>query len=274
MASDFPASLDAFPDPLVNSPLNSPSHAALHQDVNDAVEKIEVKLGVGASDADDASVNQVLMADGSGGSAWESVTNSKIDTTGEASGSVLVADGAGGASWASDSIGLWKVASGSFSGITAASPLVISNVLTTDYPHYKIVMSWTQATAGGFLTMRLRNSGGLISTATYDNQRSEMYTSTIIAAGALNGTAWNALAYNYNLGFQSFFNGDITFATVAQPTQLNGTGTTKRTGAGGSFIYTQSSVSMENTATVATGLNIWTDGGAMTGSYKIYGYRN
>ena len=175
---------------------------------------------------------------------------------------------------AMDSIGLWLVASGSFTSITSASPLVLSDVLTTDYPHYKIVMSWTQATAGGYLNIRLRNSGGLISTATYDNQRMEMYAATIIAAGGLNANSWNALAYNYNLGFQSFFNGDLTFATVAQPTQINGTGTTKRTGGGGSYIYTQSSVGMQNTATVATGLNIFPDGGAMTGTYKIYGYRN
>lgn len=171
-------------------------------------------------------------------------------------------------------IGLWQVASGSFSSITSASPLVLSNVLTTDYPHYKIVMSWTQATAGGFLNIRLRNAGGLISTGTYDIQTLENYTTTVAASGALNLTSWTNLAYNYNLGFQSFFNGDLTFATVAQPTQLNGIGVTKRTGASGNFIYTQNSVNMENTATIATGLNIYPDGGAMTGSYKIYGYRN
>lgn len=171
-------------------------------------------------------------------------------------------------------VGLWLVTSGTFSGVTAASPLALTNILTTDYPHYKIVMSWTQSTAGGYLSMRLRNSGGVISTATYDNQRVENYAGTIVAAGTLNDTAWLYLAYNYNLGFQSFLNADITFATVAQPTQINGTGTTKRTGAGGNYIYTQSAVGMENTSTIATGLNIYPDGGSMTGSYKIYGYRN
>ena len=41
MASGFPASIDNFTDPLSGSALNSPSHSALHSDVNDAVEKIE-----------------------------------------------------------------------------------------------------------------------------------------------------------------------------------------------------------------------------------------
>ena len=173
-----------------------------------------------------------------------------------------------------NAVGLWEVASASFSGITAASPLVLSNVLTTDYPHYKIVMSWTQATAGGYLNIRLRNSGGLISTSTYDTQTLENYSSSVVASGSLNQSAWINLAYNYNLGFQSFFNADITFATVAQPTALNGTGITKRTGGGGNYMYVQWNTNMENTATIATGLNIYPDGGSMTGSYKIYGYRD
>jgi hypothetical protein len=173
-----------------------------------------------------------------------------------------------------NAVGLWEVASASFTSITAAAPLVLSNVFTTDYPHYKIVMSWTQATAGGYLNIRLRNSGGLISTSTYDTQTLENYSSTVTASGVLNQSSWINLAYNYNLGFQSFFNADIIFATVAQPTGLNGTGMTKRTGGGGNYMYVQSNTNMENTATIATGLNIYPDGGAMTGSYKIYGYRN
>ena len=41
MASTFPGAIDSFTDPLSGSALNSPSHSALHSDVNDAVEKIE-----------------------------------------------------------------------------------------------------------------------------------------------------------------------------------------------------------------------------------------
>lgn len=46
MASGFPGAIDNFSDPLANSPLNSPSHATLHSDVNDAVEKIETYMGL------------------------------------------------------------------------------------------------------------------------------------------------------------------------------------------------------------------------------------
>jgi hypothetical protein len=41
MASGFPNAIDDFTDPLSTSPLNSPSHSALHADVNDAITKIE-----------------------------------------------------------------------------------------------------------------------------------------------------------------------------------------------------------------------------------------
>ena len=46
MPSGFPGSIDNFTDPLTTSPLNSPSHAGQHQDLNDAVEKVETYMGL------------------------------------------------------------------------------------------------------------------------------------------------------------------------------------------------------------------------------------
>ena len=46
MASSFPGSIDSFTDPLANSALSSPSHAGLHSDVNDAIEKVETYMGL------------------------------------------------------------------------------------------------------------------------------------------------------------------------------------------------------------------------------------
>ena len=46
MASSFPSSIDSFTNPLSNSALNSPSHAGQHQDLNDAVNKIETYMGL------------------------------------------------------------------------------------------------------------------------------------------------------------------------------------------------------------------------------------
>lgn len=46
MPSVFPGAIDSFTDPLSTSPLNSPSHAGQHQDLNDAVEKLEQYTGL------------------------------------------------------------------------------------------------------------------------------------------------------------------------------------------------------------------------------------
>ena len=49
MASSFPTSLDSFTDPSASDKLNSPSHALQHSNKNDAVEKLEAKVGIDSS---------------------------------------------------------------------------------------------------------------------------------------------------------------------------------------------------------------------------------
>jgi hypothetical protein len=49
MATGFPTSLDALTNPLSTDVLTSPSHADQHADVNDAVEALQVKVGVTGS---------------------------------------------------------------------------------------------------------------------------------------------------------------------------------------------------------------------------------
>lgn len=49
MASSFPNGLDSFTDPLATDTLDDPDHANLHADINDAVEKLEAKVGINSS---------------------------------------------------------------------------------------------------------------------------------------------------------------------------------------------------------------------------------
>ena len=49
MSSNFPTSLDSLTDPTATGKLNSPSHSQQHININDAVEKIEAKVGVNSS---------------------------------------------------------------------------------------------------------------------------------------------------------------------------------------------------------------------------------
>lgn len=170
------------------------------------------------------------------------------------------------------SSGLVFIASGTFTNINTSTALSLA--LSTDFPHYKLMMTWTQSVAAGYLNIQLRNNvGTIITTSTYDNQRIDQYSTSIIAGGALGNASWNNLAYNYNLGFQSSFNADIMYATVSQPTIMVSRGTTKRTGGGGSYIYAQENHSMQNDNMAMSGLVIYPDGGNSTGSYSLYGYR-
>ena len=49
MATSFPTSLDALTNPAAGDSLTSPSHAGQHADANDAIEALQVKVGVNGS---------------------------------------------------------------------------------------------------------------------------------------------------------------------------------------------------------------------------------
>lgn len=70
MASNYPTSLDNFTNPTSNDSLNSPSHSLQHANINDAVEAIEAKLGIGVSTAGSATSGQVLTAGTGGTTTW------------------------------------------------------------------------------------------------------------------------------------------------------------------------------------------------------------
>ena len=55
MATNFPASLDAFTNPSSNSSVANPSHAEQHADANDAIEALQAKVG-----ADNSAVTTTL----------------------------------------------------------------------------------------------------------------------------------------------------------------------------------------------------------------------
>lgn len=68
--ANYPTSLDTFTNPSAGNTLDSPSHSLQHSDVNDAVEALEEKIGIGASPAGSATAGQVLTAQGGGTALW------------------------------------------------------------------------------------------------------------------------------------------------------------------------------------------------------------
>jgi hypothetical protein len=70
VAINFPTSLDNFTNPVSGNTLDSPSHSLQHSDINDAVEAMQRKVGVGTAVAGSASAGQVLTISAAGTSTW------------------------------------------------------------------------------------------------------------------------------------------------------------------------------------------------------------
>jgi hypothetical protein len=70
VAISFPTSLDNFTNPSSGNTLDSPSHSLQHSDINDAVEAMQRKVGVGTAVAGSASAGQVLTISAAGTSTW------------------------------------------------------------------------------------------------------------------------------------------------------------------------------------------------------------
>jgi hypothetical protein len=275
MASDFPASLDAFPDPLVNSPLNSPSHAALHQDVNDAVEKIEVKLGVNASPASGASNGRVLMADGAGGSDWSNIGAGNIKTEGAPAGSLLVSDGAGSGAFVTNDIGLVQI--GTFTANGTSRALVCDNIFTSEYDNYRIYFSLNSTiNTNGCFFQYINTAGTTLNTGYGATAYGMDYfggTSTFTAT--LSATTVQFIGYLPNSTFGATkLNAivDIGNPFLNEPTQCTGT----QSGIASGLTFHGGNINgTHNVAATLRGIRVDNSGaGNLTGKVRVYGYKN
>lgn len=78
--ANFPTSLDSFVNPSSSDTMSAVGHAAQHANVNDAVEALEAKLGIGSSTP---ASGKLLRGTGAGQSAWDkdAPTGSIVGTT-------------------------------------------------------------------------------------------------------------------------------------------------------------------------------------------------
>lgn len=72
MATNYPGAKQTFSDPSGTSLLTSPDHAGLHTDMNDTVEAIQDKLGVGSGTP---TANRLLIGSGNGTASWGTAIN-------------------------------------------------------------------------------------------------------------------------------------------------------------------------------------------------------
>jgi hypothetical protein len=136
VAINFPTSLDNFTNPVSGNTLDSPSHSLQHSDINDAVEAMQRKVGVGSAVAGSASAGQVLTISAAGTSTWSTPS----------------------------AAGLTLINTTSFSGVSSVS--LPNGTLTTTYTNYRFLVDITSATSDNTVNLRLRSGGSDIASGT------------------------------------------------------------------------------------------------------------
>jgi hypothetical protein len=234
MATNFPTSLDNFTNPTANDSLNIPSHSLQHANANDAIEAIEAKLGVGSSLASSAAANSVMRADGSGSTTW-----------GLPDGLVHL----------------------NTTSVTSATSTTISNVFTSAYQTYRIIISSASASATALVYQN--TSGGTPAATNYSY--SLMYWNN--SGGPARAEAYGATAAQVasagNYGSVAEIIVDRpqiadTTRIFASSSRWNGT----------SSYEGASIVSLHYTGSSYDGFNISAPSSSWTGNIRVYGMRN
>lgn len=89
MSISFPTALDNFSNPTASSDLSNPSHSQQHSDLNDAVEALQLKVGITNSTDTNSLDYKIANVVGGGGSG--TVTSVSVVTANGVSGSVATA---------------------------------------------------------------------------------------------------------------------------------------------------------------------------------------
>jgi hypothetical protein len=189
MATNFPTSLDTFTNPNSGNTLDSPSHSIQHSDINDAVEAIEAKIGVGSSTAGSATAGYALVNTSGGTTAYSLLGVSGLSSGTAVANTFLRANGSGAATFAPTAQGLTLINTTTFTAQSSVS--LPDNTFTSTYKNYRVIYRSTQNTSTGVLTMRMRTAGTDLSSANYSNGGIESgITENNTRINATGNTSW------------------------------------------------------------------------------------
>jgi hypothetical protein len=241
VAINFPTSLDNFTNPSSGNTLDSPSHSLQHSDINDAVEAMQRKVGVGTAVAGSASAGQVLTISAAGTSTWSTPTPG----------------------------GLVLLTTATFSGVTSVS--APNNIFTSTYANYRIVLDLTSVAADADMAIRLRASGSDNVTSNYATSVAYFTTTNTLSGYSANSgqTAWqifptdagtNNHSYSVSIDLYRPQEAQLTTATLLA-NGITFTGTIASFFGGNLF----------NATTQFDSLS-FLNAGNIAGRYSIYGY--
>jgi hypothetical protein len=163
-----------------------------------------------------------------------------------------------------NAVGLWLVGSTTF--VTTATPF-INGCFTSDYENYRVLINAEASTATN-LRFRMRSGTSTPETgAVYDR-----------FGFSFVGSVTNQISSNENAGFlgditnsggnRTVVSADIFNANATRPTEVM----PYTWGSNSGTVYLMTF--RIETNTVYTGLELYTDSGTLTGSMRVYGYRN
>ena len=157
--------------------------------------------------------------------------------------------------------GLVHINTTTFSAVSSVS---LDNVFTSAYENYRIVLS-RDASSAGTLDMRLRVGGVDASSADYDYMRVYVYGSgTVAGARGLSTTSWY-------LGYMPTVRIGMCSADIFGP---NLTASTQYSAIGGSAQELATVMGELDLATSYDGFTLIPSAGTMTGTIRVYGYKN
>jgi hypothetical protein len=282
MATNYPGSLDAFVNPASGNTLDSPSHSLQHSDINDAVEALETKLGVGTATPGTATALFPLVAGTAGATSWTRLSATGITSGTATSGQLLRADGSGAAAWATPTLpGLVQVvpasvAVGSGSGSVDANGLVtfsgassvsLNDVFSATYTNY-LILPLVTGSGSIDVNMRLRVSGADNSSANYARQ-------TLDSSGTTTGSSRNTAETSWT-GIMALNSTTRTPTPIQlfQPFEAhNTTAISTRLGAISGNIEFRNVAHGLSVTTSYTGFTLIAQSGTITGVVSVYGYR-
>lgn len=237
MASNYPTSLDSFTNPTANDSLNSPSHALQHANANDAIEALEAKLGIGDSTAGSATSGYVLTA-GTGGTT----------------------------TWSAPSIaGMTLLNATTF---TTSSGVIVDDVFSSTYDNYRIMLYLTAVSASETDIIIYGRAGGSDTTTNYNTQTIYQNSTSLASVNSSNprlGVAAGSYPTYFmaavdllkpNLASRTVWSSDTFF--------VNSSGVPYQQRIGG----------YQDSTTQFTGIKFSALSGTISGTVRIYGYKN
>jgi hypothetical protein len=178
---------------------------------------------------------------------------------------------------AMDSIGMWKVASATFSGITTGAPLDVNSVFSSDYTNYVLHVRAAATVANANCFIRMRTVAAQESGTVY----SYGLSGTWVSAGPVYSSGGYATTNPFAPDTSLFIGPAGTGYSITSRIDIFSPNATRQTRfhaqlwseySGTFYNVALSGTGEVATSTAYTGFRLFPQAGTISGEYTLYGY--